>query len=132
MNKRYGNQQDDMIELRDIATMLETISNKANQTGARLEKLELLRQQQAQQQSPNDPNKEVTMKMVFDNDKYRPVRPQKTEFHAKKRHVHTKSRDVTIDQIFQALSCLKEEINILNENHDELVQQVNTIKSLIQ
>ena len=45
MNKRYGKQQDDMIELRDIATMLETISNKANQTGARLEKLELLRQQ---------------------------------------------------------------------------------------
>ena len=60
-----------------------------------------------------------------------PSRPPTTTFKAPKQHF-ARSHDVTLDQIFEALQCLREEVDELAENHSEMVNQINTIKRLIQ
>ncbi|OHT11774.1 hypothetical protein TRFO_18662 [Tritrichomonas foetus] len=134
MKRRILKQPEDSADLRDIALKLDQIAQRANQTGAKLEKIEMMKQQQQQQKQVaiESEKTQQTAKDIFDNDSFRPSRPKRTEFRAKKQRVRTKSKDVTIDQIFEALTCLREEINMLNENHDEMVQQINTIKSLIE
>lgn len=124
------NSRNESNDLQDIALKLDQIAKKAAQTGEKLERIEQMRQRN--QMSTNEFDQSNPYKLAFDNDSYRPARPPQTVYHSKKKRVKTQSRDVTLEQIFEALSCLKEEINMLNENHDELVQQVNVIKSLIE
>ena len=127
---RIMKKTNDSTDFQDIASKLDEIAKKAAQTGEKLERIEHMKQQS--QASDYELESSNSYKFIFDNDSYRPARPQQTNYHVKKRRVRTKSRDVTLEQIFEALSCLREEINMLNENHDELVQQVNVIKSLIE
>ena len=127
---RIMKQNNDSTDFQDIALKLDDIAKRAAQTGQRLERIEQMRQQNLA--SNNELEQSNSYKFIFDNDSYRPARPQQTNYHVKRRRTKTQSRDVTLEQIFEALSCLREEINMLNENHDELVQQVNVIKSLIE
>jgi hypothetical protein len=44
----------------------------------------------------------------------------------------TKSKDVTLEQIFESLHALREEVAELASNHTQMVGQINAIKRLIQ
>lgn len=125
VNQSYGGNN-----LQDIAMKLDQITHKAAQTGERLQKIEQARQINERQNLQFEQTS--NMHSIFNNESLRPARPKETKFKAKNRKCQTRSRDVTLEQIFEALSCLRDEINMLNENHDEMVQQVNYIKTLIQ
>jgi hypothetical protein len=116
-------------DLQEIADKLDQILRRSTDTEERLEKLERLRAIEGQRQEIEQAKKRPNPGSVFRPPEPR-SRPETTLFQVPKRRA-TKSRDVTLDQIFESLQCLREEIAELSANHTEMVGQINAIKSLI-
>lgn len=117
-------------DLDDLAQKLDQILERATNTGQRLEKLEHLRKMEAHAKPTSEKTKQKPNLSSVYGEMSPPSRPETTKFRAPKQQF-AKSHDVTLDQIFEALQCLRDEVNELQENHTEMVSQINTIKKLI-
>jgi hypothetical protein len=117
-------------DLQEIADKLDQILRRSADTEERLEKLERLRAIEARRQEIEQATKKPNLGSVFVPREAR-SRPEPTPFQVPKCRA-TKSRGVTLDQIFESLQSLQEEMAELSANHTEMVSQINAIKSLIQ
>jgi hypothetical protein len=112
----------------DISDRLNEMVKRSRETGERLEKLERLKSM-SDERTRSDiarPNLGSVFPSSTDSQ-----RPPPAEFHVDRRKRETRSRDVTLEQIFESIQALREEVAELSENHTEMVEQINTIKRLI-
>lgn len=116
-------------EIRSIISQLDNIKKRSTKTEERLNRIEKIKYD-----SPEITPEEETLASVVPDYSKKPARPPVTTVYKKPKPKTMKIRncDVTADDIFEALMLLKDEISILTSNQDEMVQQINTIKSLIQ
>jgi methyl-accepting chemotaxis protein len=124
--RHSGASQNDSFN--DISDRLNEMLRRSRETGERLEKLERLRKPSDDRMplDPSRPNLGSVFPPATDSQ-----RPPRTEFRVSRKRAGTRSHDVSIEQIFEALQALREEVAELSENHTEMVEKINTIKRLI-
>lgn len=115
-------------DLRDVADRLDQMITRTSQTEQRLEKIEKMRRSESDRKS-SDRRKRPTLASVQGLGE-RPSRPRTTRFKAPDQ-TYVRSRDITLDQVFESLQHLRDQVNELSENHTEMVNQMNVIKRLI-
>jgi hypothetical protein len=117
-------------DLDEIAHHLNQIINQSTATEERLAKLEKLRTLEDKREKTEQSRRKPSFGPITESAPR--FRPPSTEFHISKHRGYPKSKDVTLQQIFESLQALRDEIVELTENHTEMVGQINAIKRLIQ
>jgi hypothetical protein len=114
--------------LKDISDLLSEMVRRSRETGERLEKLERLRSLAGDGAAVDNARPDLGSVLPSTTDTHR---PPPTEFRVSRKGTQTRSRDVSLEQMFESIQALREEVAELSENHTEMVEQVNTIKRLI-
>lgn len=130
VTRKKAKQFDDYDDLKDISDKLDQIVQRSQTTEQKLEALERMKRLEAIRAPKNESTEKAHLGLVFGQGPP-PSRPPTSSFKVPKQHF-ARAHDVTLDQIFEALQCLREEVDTLAENHSEMVNQINTIKKLIQ
>jgi hypothetical protein len=113
--------------LDEISVQINQMLTQSTSTEERLAKLERLRALE----SAKEKSEPTHRRPSFGGTPAR-SRPPPSDFQVSRRKGVPTSKDVTVDQIFECLKALREEIADLTTNHDEMVGQINAIKRLIQ
>jgi hypothetical protein len=121
----------DRNDFEEISAQLNQMLARSTMTEERLAKLERLRALEGARDQNEQSRKRPSFGAML-GEKPARSRPPPSDFHVSRRKGAPKSRDVTIDQIFESLQALRDEIADLTANHNDMIVQVNAIKRLIQ
>jgi hypothetical protein len=123
--------EEEKNELESISEKLDEIVARGIDTQTRLEKLERLRQIENTRRI-EDVNRKQRRPNALDAGPP-PSRPISTVYRPRKKQTfRSQARNVTFEQVLESIQGLREEIAILNENHEFMEGQIRAIKRLIQ
>jgi hypothetical protein len=116
--------------LDDLTSQLNQMLSRSARTEERLAKLERLRILEGKRQGTEQSGQTQNVAPGLSEPSAR-SRPPASDFRISRQKGRARAKNVTVEQIYESLQALRDEVYELTANHDQMVGQINVIKRLI-